>query len=45
MVPDLLGNNWIWYEFDEIINGVDGRVNALEPLNFLTDGQRVVGKR
>lgn len=45
MVPDLLGDNWIWYELDEIINGVDGWVNAFKPLNFLADGQRIVGER
>jgi len=45
VVPDLLGNNRIRYELNEIINSVDGRVNALEPLNFLTDGKRIVGER
>jgi hypothetical protein len=45
MVPDLLGDDWIGYELDEIINGVDGRVNTLKPLNFLADGQRIIGER
>lgn len=45
MVPDLLGDDWVRYELNEIINSVDGRVNALEPLNFLADGKRIVGER
>lgn len=45
MVPDLLGDDRIRYEFDEIVYGVYGRMDALEPLDLLADGQRIVGKR
>jgi len=45
MVSDLLGDNRIGYEFDEIVYGVYGRMYALETLDFLANGQRVVGER
>lgn len=45
MVPDLLGDDRIGYELDEIVNGVYGRVYALETLDLLADGQRVVRER
>jgi len=45
VVPDLLGDDRIGYEFDEIVYGVYGRVHALETLDLLADGQRVVGER
>lgn len=45
MVSDLLCDNWIGYEFDEIVYGVYGRVDALEPLDLLADGQGIVGER
>lgn len=45
VVSDLLGDDRIGYEFDEIVYGVYGRVHALETLDLLADGQRVVGER
>lgn len=45
VIPDLLGDDRVRYELDEIVYGVYGRVHALEPLDLLADGQRVVGKR
>lgn len=45
VIPDLLRYDRVGYEFDEVVNGVDGRVHALETLDLLADGQRVVGER
>lgn len=44
MISDLLGNDRIGYELDEIVYGVNGRMYALETLDLLADGQRVVGE-
>lgn len=45
VIADLLGDDRVGYEIDEIVNGVDGRVYALEPLDLLANGQRIVGER
>lgn len=42
MVPDLLSQDWVWDGLDEVVYGVDGRVDALKPLDLLPDGQRIV---
>jgi hypothetical protein len=38
MVPDLLSQDWIWYGFDEVIDGINGRVDTLKALNLLPYG-------
>lgn len=38
MVPDLLSQDWIWYGFDEVIDGINGRVDTLKALNLLSYG-------
>ncbi len=42
VVPDLLAQSWIWDGLDEVVDGVDGRVDTLKSLDLLPDGQRVV---
>jgi len=45
MVADLLAQNGIGDGLYEVVDGVDGRVDALEALDLLPDGQRVVPVR
>lgn len=40
MLPDLLSQEWIGDELDEVVDGVDGRVDGLEPLDLVSDGHR-----
>ena len=40
MFPDLLSQERVRDEFDEIVDGVDGRVDGLEPLDLVPDGHR-----
>ncbi len=40
MFPNLLSQKWIRHEFDQIVDGVDGRMDGLEPLNLVPDGHR-----
>lgn len=42
VIPDLLCNQLIGHKLNQIINCVDRRMNTLETLNFLPNGQRVV---
>lgn len=42
---DLLCQQRVGNELDEVVDGVDGGVHGLEPLNLLSDGQRVVGMK
>ena len=41
MLPNLLGQEWVWDELYQVIDGVDGRVHRLKPLDLLPDRQRV----
>lgn len=45
MISNLLCDDRIGDEFNEIVYGIYGRVYTLEPLDFLADGQRIVGER
>ncbi len=45
MFPDLLLDQWIRNSFYQIIDGIDGGVNALKTLDFLTNGKRVAQVR
>lgn len=42
MIPDLLAQDGIGDGFNEVVDGVDGRVDTLEALDLLSDGQGVV---
>ena len=42
MVPDLLGNQAVGHMLDQVVNSVDGRMNALETLNLLANRARIV---
>ncbi len=39
MLPDLLCQEWVGDELDEVVDGVNGRVDGLEALDLLPDGQ------
>lgn len=45
VVPNLLGYYTIGYHLDEIVNGINRRMDTFEPLNFLSYRQRVVEER
>ena len=45
MLPDLLLDEHVGYRFDEIVYGVDARMDALEALDLLADGERVAQVR
>ena len=42
MFTDLLRQERVWDELDEVVDGVDRRVDGFEPLDLLTDGKRVI---
>lgn len=42
VVPDLLSHQAVWYQIDQVVDRVNGRMHALEPLDLLSDGQGVV---
>ncbi len=41
MFANLLGEMWIRHQLNQIIDGVDGGVDGLEPLDLLAYGQGV----
>lgn len=45
VVPDLLAQHGIGDGLDEVVDGVDGRVDAFKALDLLPDGERVVPVR
>ena len=40
VLSDLLGQQWVRHQFDEVVDGVDGGVDGLEPLDLMSDGHR-----
>lgn len=42
MVPDLLGNQAVGHMLDQVVNRVDGRMDALEALDLLANRTRIV---
>ena len=40
MFPDLLSQQRIGHELDQVVDGVDGRMDGLEPLDLVSDGHR-----
>jgi hypothetical protein len=40
VLPDLLGQQRIRHELDQVVDGVDRRVDGLEPLDLVADGHR-----
>ena len=41
MLPNLLSQEWIRHKLDQVVDGVDGGVDRLKPLDLLPDRQRV----
>lgn len=44
VVANLLGNLLVRYQFDEVVNGIDRWMNTFEPLDLLSNSQRIVEK-
>ena len=41
MIPDLLAQDRVLDRFNEVVDGIDGRVDTLKALDLLPDGHRV----